>query len=711
MNISTAQDIFARVRNGWVRSTWAACIVLATAIACIAICVLYFYYAVSLWWIIPALFCIAVILIFLDKSWRINDHDIAGYLDKKFPELEESTLLVLSDPQELNLLQGFQAERTKKKLIELAHPQKLNPRLKSAAVMLICSVAATLFLLILKSKSAGDQSTDRISSAGKTIVAVRTRSSIAEIKTTVQPPAYLNAKTFIQSGGPVHALAGSKLSWEVRLSKPVSELKMTINDVKRVSFSADKDSTIWDVQMQMPARGFYQLTSPDFESPLYQLETITDRPPEVRVQSPQPDLLIKFGQPEKCRLTALLKDDYGIGNAKISATVSRGSGEAVKFEQKSIPLNLSFAERAREYTINQTIDLRSLGMIPGDELYLFVTAIDILRQETRSDIFRIILEDTAQLFSMEGLNSGLDIKPEFFRSQRQIIIETEQLLRDKNSMTAEAFKEKSNSLGIDQKLLRLRYGKFLGEEASTYESGGAEEGHEEHNQTSNEKKTADIISEFGHSHDNAEDATYFDAETKKQLRATLNEMWKSELQLRTFLPKDALPFEYEALRLLKDLQQKSRVYVAKTNLKTTPLKPETRLTGDLKDIIQPVYHFNYEFKPAPEDPVRESLGIFSDIKAGLGYDADDLEQLKKAHQVLSRYAMDEPSLYLSALKSFREILPALEEQKPFSTSALVQVEKAFQRLLSIPGSLPLVQKNPADDLSGNYYKMLQKNMH
>jgi hypothetical protein len=49
-------------------------------------------------------------------------------------------------------------------------------------------------------------------------------------------------------------------------------------------------------------------------------------------------------------------------------------------------------------------------------------------------------------------------------------------------------------------------------------------------------------------------------------------MWSAELRLRTYKAEEALPFEYKALRLLKDLQQKSRVYVAKTAFKAPQIK-------------------------------------------------------------------------------------------------------------------------------------------
>jgi hypothetical protein len=46
------------------------------------------------------------------------------------------------------------------------------------------------------------------------------------------------------------------------------------------------------------------------------------------------------------------------------------------------------------------------------------------------------------------------------------------------------------------------------------------------------------------------------------------------------------------LRLLKDLQQRSRAYVAKTSIKTAPIKLEKRLTGKLEKIIEPVTRAN-----------------------------------------------------------------------------------------------------------------------
>src|SRR5690606_781903 len=55
--------------------------------------------------------------------------------------------------------------------------------------------------------------------------------------------------------------------------------------------------------------------------------------------------------------------------------------------------------------------------------------------------------------------------PAYFRSQRQIIIDAEALLEEKPRLASEEFERRSDLIGVDQRLLRLRYGQFLGEES------------------------------------------------------------------------------------------------------------------------------------------------------------------------------------------------------------------------------------------------------
>jgi hypothetical protein len=318
-------------------------------------------------------------------------------------------------------------------------------------------------------------------------------------------------------------------------------------------------------------------------------------------------------------------------------------------------------------------------------------------------MYIISLPDTAQLMSMEGLTMGVNIKPEYFRSERQIIIEAEQLLKEKDTLAVEQFKQRSNDLGIDQKLLRLRYGKFLGEEA---EEGGAlgDTGRK----PGDFGDAATILDAYTDKHDNAEDATYFEPAVKEQLKATLSEMWKAELQLRTFKPREALPYAYKALRLLKDLQQKSRAYVAKTGVRVTPLDPAKRLGGKL-DAIAPLVQRPVDGAlQAPGDELRIALALLERVGGAGGMSAGGMAILRQAAQRLGREAAARPVVYIEGYQAMRRILAEdADTAKRPGPGDLLSAQKAIRQLLPEAEAAPVVGRAAADGgLSGLYFRHL-----
>ena len=224
--------------------------------------------------------------------------------------------------------------------------------------------------------------------------------------------------------------------------------------------------------------------------------------------------------------------------------------------------------------------------------------------------------------------------PEFFRSQRQIIIDTEHLLSIKGQISIDSFNRMSNELGFDQKQLRLKYGQFMGEEN---ESGIAieneielEEEHDhdhdhdhddhdhDHDENSILSQARDLLSDFmhdhdheeeeglllstkgtevedaknpswvkalAHNHDNEEEATFHDISVKSKLRAAMAEMWDSELHLRLYDPASSLPYQNRSLKLLQEIKNHARIYVHRIGFEPPVIKEqEKRLSGDLDEI-------------------------------------------------------------------------------------------------------------------------------
>jgi hypothetical protein len=305
----------------------------------------------------------------------------------------------------------------------------------------------------------------------------------------------------------------------------------------------------------------------------YNLRVTPDQPPQISVTTPADMVQLLAADASSAPIAVSVRDDYLVRRATLHLTLARGSGENIRFSDREVPLPESSDPRARSWSKQWA--LSDLGMEPGDELYFFVRAVDNAEppHSVQSPTYTLRLPGPA---STDDESSALPmlVKPENLRSQRQVIIDTEQLVADikaQPKLAAATVRSRSESIASDQAQLRRRYGQFLGEESSLF-------GDDEH-----EKEGAghDVVAQFGHAHDQAENATLFDEGTKKVLRRALSAMWDAEKALRALTPVPALPPEFRALEAIKQLQQADRIYLHKTAFSPPPIKEELRMSGDV----------------------------------------------------------------------------------------------------------------------------------
>ena len=330
---------------------------------------------------------------------------------------------------------------------------------------------------------------------------------------------------------------------------------------------------------------------------LARLGMIPDRPPEVEILAPEPWTEL---EPDRRELVvrAELEDDYGIGGAALFVTLAAGEGELVEFRERRFELRRRRPGPGSEERATARLDLAELGMSPGTELYLFVEATDRRRPapgtgRSATHVVRMPGERTRVV----ELGAGVPVVPlpELFRSQRQIILDTERLVEESPGLTEAAIRRRSEAIGFDQRALRMRYGALLGEEFEEgLPAGETEEREDEAVEEAFAGATggqtlAELVHElpagFAHEHDSASIETFFDDRIKGLLKGALREMWGAEGRLRAVEPERALPFEYRALRLLKSAQEAERVYVQKVGYEPPPLDPVAdRLSGELDEI-------------------------------------------------------------------------------------------------------------------------------
>jgi hypothetical protein len=726
------------LQKRWKAESFAYCLLLSLAVSLLTTTLLHVGWGWPLWTGAPILTGCYLSALFLFPYWRVTLAEVARYLDKQVPELEESCGLLLQPAGQLGSLEKLQAARTEARLEPLRAPRPLYKKLLSAGGWLV--VALLLSGGIGMAGRAPALRGGRPAAGAVAAVAEKPTPGVRSVSIRVIPPAYTGRAVRRQEVFNLRVEEGGLLSWEVQTNGPVRSLQFIFNDSIHLALQAvDQQHTLWRASRPAVRSGFYQVDVEGRLSSLYTLEVIKDEPPRITIQTPKPYTVIDYGEPTRVTLVVKLRDDYGISDATVVATIASGSGEAVKFKEQVIRWGKAFTGGQPAYDLQQTMDLTALGLKPGDELYFYCRAKDNHGQESRTDMYIVALPDTAQLMSLQGLTMGVDVKPEYFRSERQIIIETEQLLKEKDTIPVQEFNNRSNDLGIDQKLLRLRYGKFLGEEAEEGEPGGgaAAAGGDARDSGRGAKAgapgragaagagekagdagragavvkpgdfgdAAKILDAYTDKHDNAEDATYFEPAIKEQLKATLTEMWGAELRLRTYKPQEALPYAYKALRLLKDLQQRSRAYVAKTGMRVTPLDPAKRLAGKLDDIAPPVQRGVAERggSPAPEEALRIALALL-ERPGALGMGRGSIELLNEAMRRLGKEASERPGEYLAGYQAMRRIV---EDAGGAGAADVLLVQRAIRKLLPETEAVPSAGRGHADaGLSHLYFSHL-----
>ena len=483
----------------------------------------------------------------------------------------------------------------------------------------------------------------------------------------IQPPAYTHLPVINSSNLNASSIVGSALTWQIRFSDNRQlSVRLVSNRGQELAFRQTREGFTY--QDRLINSGLYSIKaywrtdakrdSLVYQSDFYRLEAKPDLAPKIEPDSKELYRYHYLKDPKTLSIAAKFSDDFSITQAFIVATVARGSGENVKFREIKMPLD---QRNFKESRIAKTLDLNALQFAPGDELYYYWAAFDNRHPEpnfTKSDTYFVVYKDTTQVEESELATMAVNIMPEYFRSQRQIIIDTEKLIAGRKKMTvkgvtAHSFKSQSNEIGFDQKALRLRYGQFLGEEFEKSIGGGDpmptngdgavvagmaavqaymhkhDEGEGEQTAAPAQTHAADdghnhgggghadegkdplaaLMEQYVHNHDDAETNTFHEQSTRSLLKMALENMWQSELQLRLYEPEKALPYEQEALKYLKLSQQKARSYVKKTGFDPPQTKEkETRLTGEMKNVTSSFDQSRIYSQQRIEALVAETLG-------------------------------------------------------------------------------------------------------
>ncbi|MEC7263599.1 MAG: tryptophan-rich sensory protein, partial [Bacteroidota bacterium] len=414
------------------------------------------------------------VVVFLFKPWKLSAEQTVAYVDAHVPEAGFSSGLLLMPPSELSNLSRLQRYRVATQLDAVISKLKPPNQLPMAAMvmfgLIMVGLAIQFMLKDFKPKDRIPSTPQSIQFAPLDSVATNMKIPRLELtRITIDQPDYTGIANVSTENPNIRAVMGSLISWRLEFDGEVANVRM---DRMREIFPLNQKNDGFTLSQTLESSGFYSFSFEDakgnkYVTDLYSLEVITDEAPLVEINGLDQYNYFEYNEVKQLPLNTKVSDDFGINDAYIVATVSKGSGESVKFREETVRFDGTLSKGKKQLQLKKVLDLDKLKMDPGDELYFYVEALDnkipspnISRSET---FFAVIRDTITDDFAVES-TLGVDQMPDYFRSQRQLIIDTEKLIKDKPNLPEKDFKFKSNELGFDQKSLRLKYGQFMGDE-------------------------------------------------------------------------------------------------------------------------------------------------------------------------------------------------------------------------------------------------------
>ncbi|MCU6452465.1 DUF4175 domain-containing protein [Sphingomonas sp. A2-49] len=527
-----------------------------------------------------------------DRSWLI------AALDAARGDLEDSSDLLFADPATLGPLQALQRRRIVDRAEAGPIPVLSPPRDRRllAAVAGVAVLAGAAILLWPRAQGVA------LAPAQEGLAAAPGVPRLTAQALEIMPPAYTGLPPRVSRVLDARVPQGSRLRWTLRFD-PAPRRAM-LATVGRAGIALGREGEDWHAGYAATQPLLYRVTAAGAERagvpPLHRIDLAPDRPPQVRLVAPVAPLTLLTPGQRSAAVAFVATDDYGVrATATLRVIVAQGEGENVRFSERLLTLSGSGPPRARHFAAR--LDFASLGFTePGDVVAQLIVADmrEPAAQSVRgpSAILRRPPAAAAQGGGLEAMTRR--VMPAYFRSQRQIVIDAEALLAERPRPAADRFLSRSDAIGADQRLLRMRYGQFMGEEAG----GGATSAmptNDEEEGTTPAAPTApttdahdhppappptfgaaeDVTAEYGHTHDESEAATLLDPSTRATLRQALDAMFQSERELRQGDPARALPFAYKALRFIKQVQQATRIFLARTGSDLPAVDMQRRLTG------------------------------------------------------------------------------------------------------------------------------------
>lgn len=566
---------------------------------------------------------------------------LAAHLDRTVGTLEESGALLLeADRTDTPLLVRLQRRRAEAAFAAVERVPPLPQRRARRGLPI------TATLLALAAFATWWPRPGRAAPTGDAPSRPAPRATLGAVRLEWTPPRY-TGRPAAAAAGDATVEEGSPVVWRITAPHARSVRLVT---ARGDTLAASPDGAAqWRVALAPAQAMYWRVEAIGDDGTVLRgddrvLALRADREPTVAILAPLGRVELDWSEPHEVVVRAAVGDDYGLQRLRLAVTTAKGRGEGVKFSERFLPLETERADGPTR-VVSRRVSLDSLGAEPGDEFFLAVEVTDNrapVPHVVRSETIFLSLHDTAGVTTSDLAGIALRIEPAYFRSQRQIILDTEALLADlRRGPLPDRGRARSMAIGADQHLLRVRYGALVGEENEGEDGDGADD---------HDADSASALNVGRHDHDMEENATLLSAEVKATLKRALASMWEAEKLLRTGDPKGALPHEYRALLALEEVRRADRVYVQRVAFTPPPIDAaRLRLSREAKP-LGPLTRTVAAPGDTPDAPLHRALAHLN----GGTFDRDAFDAAGR--RLAERILGDEPGAHRDALRALRGLL-------------------------------------------------------
>ncbi|BBD97338.1 DUF4175 domain-containing protein [Sphingobium amiense] len=541
--------------------------------------------------VVPILLLPVAFAVAFRRASRFTPHWLTRTLDARHSELEDSSALPFRDDA-LGPLERLQRARIGERLQSIDSDTLAPPwHIRSlAAVAALCAVAVALALLWPRPS----HDVPALSPGKEGLPPSPGIPRLVAQNLRIIPPAYTGLPFRDSASLDARVPTGSRLEWRLRFSPDASVPRLLMLGGQPVAL--DRDGGDWIASRTADAAFLYRVDPSQGRGPtppLHRIDATPDMPPQVKALSPATGLtMVSPGQRSWTPVFAAT-DDYGVApSARLRVTLAVGEGENVTFSEREVAVAGNGS--AREKRFAPTLDFARFGFSAGGDMVVQLIVRDNRSpnpQEVRGPSL-ILRWPSARQPESSGLTGMVNTTlPAYFRSQRQIIIDAQALLKQRRTLSADRYLARSTSIGGDQQVLRGRYSQFLGGEeegepalpTADGEADGHDHGGPPAPSASGFGAPEDVLAAFGHPHDDSQ-ASSLPPETRAILKQAVDQMWLSERELKQGHPDLALPFATKALRFIKEVQQATRIFLSRVGPELPPFDPSRRMTGKREGI-------------------------------------------------------------------------------------------------------------------------------